>query len=180
MLASTVAQPKSKRRSRKRHTPRTAPRAVPREPSDRPRSARQAIRSPAVGASPLKAFGEPPPNRFGGVPVSEIAILAGAIGFVVGLINGSPVVTVVGIAVCALGVLEFTMREHLSGYRSHTALLAAFPAVVIEVLLIALIQPRHPELVLLPLIPMYAVAFVLLRRRFLAARQLRLARPPAP
>jgi hypothetical protein len=29
-------------------------------------------------------------------------------------------------------------------------------------------------------VPIYAVAFLLLRRRFLAARQLRIARPPAP
>jgi hypothetical protein len=180
MLAGTVAQPKSKRRSRKRHSPRTAPRAVPREPRDPPRSAREAFRSPAATASPLKAYGEPPPNPFGGVPVAEIAILAGAIGFVVGLINGSPVVTLVGIAVCALGVLEFTVREHFSGYRSHTALLAAFPAVIIEAALILVIRPKNPALVLLPVVPIYAVAFVFLRRRFLAARQLRLARPPAP
>jgi hypothetical protein len=181
MLASIVAQPKSKRRSRKRHSPRAAPRATAPQHRDPPRSARDAVRaSPPRAVSPLKTFGEPPPNPFGGVPVAEIAILAGGIGFVVGLINSSPVVAVVGIVVCALGVLEFSVREHFSGYRSHTTMLAAFPAVIIEAVLIELIKPRHPVLVLLPVVPIYAVAFLLLRRRFLAARQLRIARPPAP
>jgi Flp pilus assembly protein TadB len=181
MLAGTVAQPKSKRRSRKRHTPRTAPRASAAQHHNPPRSARQAMRTGGQrNPSPLKTFGDPPPNRFGGVPVAEIAILAGAIGFVVGLVNSSPVVAIVGMVVCALGVLEFSVREHFSGYRSHTLMLAAFPAVIIEVLLIVLIQPKHPILVLLPVIPIYVVAFMLLRRRFTAARQLRIARPPAP
>ncbi len=177
-----MAQSKSKRRSRKRHTPRAAPRASAAARQDSPRSARAAIRtdgSPRT-ANPLKKFGEPPPNPFGGVPVAEIAILVGAIGFVVGLVNSSPVVAVVGIAVCALGVLEFSVREHFSGYRSHTTMLAAFPAVIIEGALIGIIQPSHPLLVLIPVVPIYVGAFVLLRRRFLAARQLRIARPPAP
>jgi hypothetical protein len=131
-------------------------------------------------ASTLKTFGEPPPNPFGGVPVAEIAILAGAIGFVVGLINSSPVVAIVGIAVCALGVLEFSIREHFSGYRSHTIMLAAFPAAIIEAALVVIIRPSHPVIVLIPVVPVYVLTFVLLRRRFMAARQLRLARPPAP
>jgi hypothetical protein len=131
-------------------------------------------------ANPLKAYGEPPPNRFGGVPVSEIAIFAGSIGFVVGLLGRKPPVLIVGITVCALGVLEFTTREHFSGYRSHSALLAAFPAVIVEAALVLLISPRHPLVVLPVVVPVYALCFWLLRRRFLVARQLRLARPPAP
>lgn len=114
------------------------------------------------------------------MPVSELAIFAGAIGFVVGLVARNVTATIVGIAVCALGVFEFTAREHLSGYRSHTSLLAAFPAVIIEGALIVLIKPSHPVLVLLFVVPIYALAFWLLRRRFLSARQRRLARPPAP
>jgi hypothetical protein len=114
------------------------------------------------------------------VPVSEIAIFAGSIGFVYGLVSRRPVALIVGIAVCGLGVLEFTAREHFSGYRSHTLLLAAFPAVIVEVALVLAIKPHPPVVVLPAVIPVYALAFWLLRRRFLAARQLRLARPPAP
>ncbi len=177
-----MAQQKSKRRSRKRHTPGSRARPAPTAPRrERPvNRTRSAPASPADRANLLKAYGEPPPNRFGGVPASEIAIFAGSIGFVYGLISRQPVVLIVGIAVCGLGVLEFTSREHFSGYRSHTSLLAAFPAVIIEAALVLLIKPRHPVVVLPAVIPAYGIAFWLLRRRFLAARQLRLARPPAP
>ena len=96
ILASTVAQPKPKRRSRKRHAPRGAPRANAAQHRNPPRSAREALRTGTPRtASPLKTFGDPPPNKFGGVPVAEIAILAGAIGFVVGLVNSAAAVTVV-------------------------------------------------------------------------------------
>jgi hypothetical protein len=182
-----VAQSKSKRRSRKRHRggnrpPSTAtskPRPAP--VRDRPSPERRpAWAAHSSRANPLKAYGAPPPNRFGGVPVSEIAIFAGAIGFVVGLLGQQLPVLFVGLGVCALGVLEFTTREHFSGYRSHSSMLAAFPAVLVEGALVLLIRPRHPLLVLPAVVPVYALAFWLLRRRFLAARQLRLARPPVP
>jgi hypothetical protein len=178
-----MAQPKSKRRSRKRNRSGTRPRGgretVPAGP--RPARATERRAAPADRApNSLKAYGEPPPNRFGGVPVAEIAIFAGSIGFLVGLVSRAPVPLLVGVGVCALGVLEFTSREHFSGYRSHTSLLAAFPALVIEAALVVGLHPRQPVLVLPAVIPIYAVAFWLLRRRFLAARQLRLARPPAP
>jgi hypothetical protein len=114
------------------------------------------------------------------VPVSEIAIAAGAVAFVVGVVGSNPAAAIVGMVVCGLAVLEFTAREHFSGYRSHTTLLAAFPAVALEGAVILLFKPPHPELVLLAMVPVYALAFWFLRRRFLAARQLRLARPPAP
>ena len=95
-----MAQAKPKRRSRKRHTPRPAGRAATLEHRDPPRSARQALaRPPQRDAGPLKPYGDPPPNRFGGVPVSEIAILVGAIGFVAGLIDSAGV----------------TIRDHGSG-----------------------------------------------------------------
>jgi hypothetical protein len=118
---------------------------------------------------------------FGGLPVSEFAILIGGIGLVYGLISGSSRALTVGAIVCALAVIEVTVREHFSGYRSHTALLAAFPAIGVEVAVARLAgEPsRRGELVLV-VIPVFAACFWLLRKRFLAARQARLARPPAP
>jgi hypothetical protein len=180
MLAGIVAQSKSKRRSRNRHRAGGPSRPVAVKRREQPPVRRPADDTRGARANPLRAYGVPPPNRFGGVPVAEIAIFAGAIGFVVGLVGRQPVTLIVGIVVCVLGVVEFTSREHFSGYRSHTMLLAAFPAVIIEGALIALIRPRHPVVVLPAVVPVYAIAFWLLRRRFLAARQLRLARPPEP
>jgi hypothetical protein len=130
--------------------------------------------------NPLGAVGERPQSPFGGLPVSEVAIFAGGVGMVVGLIQGGPSL-IVGIVVCALGVLEVTAREHFSGYRSHTTLLAAIPAVGVEGALVTAIgSPRQRALLLLAVVPVYAGVFWLLRKRFQVARQARIARPPTP
>jgi hypothetical protein len=124
--------------------------------------------------------GERPPGPFGGLPVSEILIFAGLVGLIVGLIQGGPAL-IVGIIVIALGVVEVTVREHFSGFRSHATFLAAVPAVAVEIaLVISFGQPRQRGLLVLPVIPVFALAFWWLRGRFRRARQARLARPPAP
>ena len=86
-----------------------------------------------------------------------------------------------GAIVCALGVVEFTAREHFSGFRSHAALLAAVPAVLVETG-IALVfgVPRQAGLLLLPVVPVFGVSFWLLRRTFQSARHARVTRPPSP
>jgi hypothetical protein len=100
---------------------------------------------------------------------------------VVGLINGGGPALIVGVIVCALGVIEITAREHFAGYRSHTILLAAIPAVGLEAAVVAVFgEPKPRLLVLIVVVPVYAVLFWFLRRRFMAARQARARRPPAP
>jgi hypothetical protein len=129
----------------------------------------------------LGTEGERPPSPFGGLPISELAIFAGAVGLIVGLIQGGGPALIVGVIVCTLGVLEVTAREHFSGYRSHTMLLAAMPAVGVELGLVAAIgEPKQRALLLLAVVPVYAVVFWMLRKRFLKARQARIARPRAP
>lgn len=129
----------------------------------------------------MGAYGERPPSPFGGLPVSEIAIFAGAVGLIIGLIQGGGPALIVGVIVCTLGVVEITAREHFSGYRSHATLLAALPAVGVEVALVTLVgTPSSRFLLLLVVVPVYAIVFWFLRRRFQVARQARVARPPAP
>ena len=99
-----------------------------------PRPARQR-------ASPLGAYGERPPSPFGGLPVAEIAIFAGAVALVVGVIRHGGAALIGGVVICLLGVLEVTTREHFSGYRSHTVLLAAIPAVAVEFLIALTVGP---------------------------------------
>jgi hypothetical protein len=131
----------------------------------------------------LGTVGERPPGLFGGVPVSEIAIFAGLAAMIVWLIRGGTPVLVAGLVVVTLGVLEVTAREHFSGYRSHTTLLAAIPAVALGIGVLSLIggskRDRGPLLAVIA-VPVYALLFWQLRKRFMAARQARLARPPAP
>ncbi len=177
-----MASPRSRRRSRKRRSASTAPRAVPStrrlERSERQRSADREQRR---GRRQLGREGERPESPFGGLPISELAILAGFIGTVVGVINGGGPALIVGVIVCALGVLEVTAREHFSGYRSHTALLAALPAVGIEAAIVAAFgEPKQRALLLVVVVPVFSILFWLLRRRFQVARQARVARPPAP
>ena len=129
-------------------------------------------------ASPLGAYGERPPGPFGGLPISELAILAGGIVLVVGVVRQGGPALIGGLILCVLGVTEVTAREHFSGYRSHTVLLAAVPAVVAEfVITLTVGPPRIRALLLVPVAAVFAACAWFLRRRFLFARQARLARP---
>lgn len=177
---ATVAAQKSKRRSRKRRNSGTAPRAVPSQRRERVAERQVAgTREQRQVNNTLKAYGERPPSPFGGLPVSEVAILAGVISLVVWFIDRGRAALIVGVVLCALGVLEFTAREHFSGYRSHATLLAAVAVVGLELAVVALVgAPQQRFLLLLVLVPAWAVLFWLLRRRFVSARQLRVARGP--
>jgi hypothetical protein len=180
MLTASVANQNSKRRSRKRRSPGSVPRAVPsqrRVQRTEHRASTAPQRRPARG--PTGTYGERPQSPFGGLPISEIAIFVGAIGLIVGLINGGAAALFAGVAVCTLGVVEITAREHFSGYRSHTILLAALPAVLAEVAFVAIVGEPNPRLLLLlVIVPVFSVIFWVLRKRFLIARQARVARPP--
>jgi hypothetical protein len=157
--------------------------AAPERPAraERPGSPRLGSPRPGPrGASQLGAYGERPPGPFGGVPVAEIAIAAGVVALVFGLIKQGGPALIGGVVLCLLGVTEVTAREHFSGYRSHTVLLAGIPAVAAE-LVIALVvgTPTIRVLLLVPVVAVFGVCAWFLRRRFLVARQARLAKPPA-
>jgi hypothetical protein len=182
MLTRVVAPQRSKRRSRKQRQRTGAPRAVPSDRREQ-RAERETVlqRQSRQASRTLGTVGERPPSPFGGLPISELAILIGGIGTVVGVIDGGSAAMIVGAVVCALGVLEVTAREHLSGFRSHSSLLAGFPAVGLEALIVALFGvPKDRPLLLVPVIPVYGICFWLLRRTFERARHARVARPPAP
>jgi hypothetical protein len=179
MLRRTVARQNSKQRSRKRRKPGATPRAVP--------SARREVRAErgAVTARELRRSqprgtrGERPEGPFGGFPASEVAIFAGLIALVIGLIEGAQLPLIVGSIACALGVVEVTAREHFAGYRSHTVLLAAIPAIALEAALVLVFgEPRPRALLLLVVVPVFGVLFFVFKRRFESARQARVARPP--
>jgi len=129
-LPEVVARQRSKR---KRRSPARHPRGASASTTRRElRAERQvsAERRRAANRSP-GAVGERPRGLFGAVPVSELAILAGGFAFIVGMVRGGGPALYVGLIVLGLGVVEFTAREHFSGYRSHTTLLAAIPVVPI-------------------------------------------------
>jgi hypothetical protein len=79
-----------------------------------------------------------------------LAILVGAVLLLVGFFTGAgprqATLLVAGFAIASLGALEFTVREHFTGYRSHTLLLAAVPSVIVLGLLYYLAPPSIPPL----------------------------------
>jgi hypothetical protein len=111
-------------------------------------------------------------------------ILVGVVGTVVGLrrgiSSGGPVLFA-GLAAVVLGTAEVTLREHLSGYRSHTLILALLPTIVFHsavVLIVAAFTPvpRALNLALLAVDgAVFAFLFKLLRARFLDARRERIS-----
>jgi hypothetical protein len=112
------------------------------------------------------------------LPVSEIMIFVGAIGILFGWLQGGGVALFVGLGVCFLAVLELTAREHFSGYRSHSALLAGVAAVAVETALALLVAPRERLLLLVAVVPVFAGVFAFVRRRFTIARQARVRAIP--
>jgi len=177
-----VAPQKSKRSSRKRRKRSSVPRAVVSTRRDeRAEHRADAAREVRRGQRQLGREGRRPESPFGGLPISEIAILVGIVGAVIGLVSNREAVVIVGVVVCAVGVLEVCGREHFSGYRSHTTLLAAIPALAVETGTVAVFgAPSQRFLLLVVAVPVYGILFWLLRRKFIAARQARVARPPAP
>lgn len=71
-----------------------------------------------------------PPAPWGNFPLGPLSVLAGLVLIVVGAIGSNPAQLAIGVGLAALGGLELSIREHLSGFRSHTTLLAGFVFVV--------------------------------------------------
>ena len=115
------------RRSRKRspehpgraRTPDRASTPVPARP--RPGSLRRRAR--------LEEAPKPP---WAPLPLTELCILVGFVMLVIAFFSrgrDTAVLIIAGVGLVALGTVEFTVREHFAGYRSHTTLLAAIPGI---------------------------------------------------
>jgi hypothetical protein len=127
-----------------------------------------------------QSLGERPEPPWHPVPLSELLILAGAIGTVVGLSRGishggPPLIA--GLAAVVIGTAEVTLREHLSGYRSHTLILALLPTIVFHSVVVLIVAaftttPRALNVALLFVdAAIFAFLFKLLRARFQDARR---------
>ena len=91
---------------------------------------------------------ERPQPLWGTFPLSEIVILIGVILLFAGLFVQPPrgfVMIGVGGGLASLAGLELALREHYSGYRSHTMLLAA--GIGVPVLGVLLLATRLPTVI---------------------------------
>jgi hypothetical protein len=159
--------------------------ATPAEIPPRPRPRTKPRRETHGGGfKDPQSLGERPEAPWHPFPLSELLILIGAIATIVGLtklkhgLASGGATLVVGVVAVIAGTVEFTLREHRSGYRSHTILLATIPAVVVYtgtlLILSAFVSPIPSALKVAPLVlalPVFALLFKLLRGRFQDARR---------
>lgn len=148
------------------------------------RSATRGARRDAGALSELQSFGERPRPPWYPLPLSELLILVGGIGVIVAWqrgIQSEGTLLAASIAAVVIGTIEVTLREHLSGYRSHTIMLAVIPAIVLHSAVVLLVLalaghvPRWLNIALLPIDAAIVAAFYkLLRARFADARRERI------
>jgi hypothetical protein len=140
----------SRHKKRRRRPKGTAPQVPPRGPR----------------RSVAERIDERPKAPWHPFPLVEICVLIGLVCIGVGFFSrdspGGRTVLALGFALGALGGLDTSVREHWAGYRSHTLVLAAFPAVVVAVLAALAGVPKVVVGALL--IGAFGVAFTALRR----------------
>ncbi len=123
-------------------------------------------------------FGERPRAPWHPLPLSELLILAGAVGAAIGLSRGfgGRYLMLAGVLAVALGTIEVTLREHRSGFRSHTLLLSLLPIVVLHITTVLVVSAFTTVSSLLNAAllavdaALFLALFKLLRVRFLDAR----------
>lgn len=156
------------RRSRKRGVigpvapPAPGPGADEPPPEPRPQP-----RAPQGRRAHLDEAPQPP---WAPVPLTEITIFAGLVVLGVAFFGGGSsrgVLLAFGFALVMIATLELTLREHLAGYRSHSALIAGVAALVAGVLLVLLVNPAK-AVVLVVAGVVFALVFQVLRRVFAA------------
>jgi hypothetical protein len=96
---------------------------------------------PAPPAATVRRTGRPdrPRAPWHPFPLVELCVFVGIVLLVLGGLNastdGGRLMLVSGMALGSLGGLDTALREHWAGYRSHTTVLAAGPAVIVAALL---------------------------------------------
>jgi hypothetical protein len=77
------------------------------------------------------------------VPLTELSILVGMVLLGAALLGAGPQALLVafGLVLVVLATGELALREHLAGYRSHSALLAGIAAIGVAAPVAALLRP---------------------------------------
>jgi hypothetical protein len=104
-----------------------------------------------------------PPGPWGRFPITEITVAAGLLFIGIALAGGATPKSprfLIGVGVCALAVVELTVREHVTGFRSHTLLLAFLPVVGLQGIISLTDLPRTLQQLALPVdFVIFAVLF---------------------
>ena len=102
----------------------------------RARRAAQPTAAAPQAPAPAPLSDERPKAPWHPFPLVELCVLIGIVLIVVGVIAGldsdrGRVALLCGLVLASLGGLETALREHFSGFRSHSSLLAGLPAVLV-------------------------------------------------
>jgi hypothetical protein len=112
---------------------------------------------------------ERPPPIWAPFPLTELVTLAGIVLMAWGLLGGGTAGNrrlTAGLAIASLAGLELAVREHVTGFRSHSALLAGATAILVMVVAGLGLRLNPLGLVLLAGLVAFAGAFWGLRRLF--------------
>jgi hypothetical protein len=114
--------------------------AARRERARQARAGASAERKPAPRPRPGRpSLEERPPPLWGAFPLTELIILAGIVlmawGFLQGVGEEGNSKIAAGLAIASIAGMELSVREHVTGFRSHTTLLAGAVAIAAVVLL---------------------------------------------
>src|SRR3954447_24792161 len=153
------------KRSRKRSLPPVAERDGPAANEPAPPVVE---RRPAAPPTRKARMADAPKAPWSPFPLVELCILAGLMLIVWGFVGGGDrrgALLGCGFALVSLAALELSIREHFSGYRSHSSLLAGAAAILADVPLFFLTS--LPQEALLGVgAAVFAAAFLALRRAF--------------
>jgi lysylphosphatidylglycerol synthetase-like protein (DUF2156 family) len=104
------------------------------------------------------------------VPLVEVCVLAGIVLLILGVINydssDGRFAMVLGLSLASIAGLDTAARDHFAGYRSHSTLLAALPAIITMAVLAFL--TGVPAVVIAGGVVVFAAGFWLFRRAFQA------------
>ena len=146
------------------------------------RDAARRERARAVRAAPAEKSRRPPPRPgrttaadrppplWGSFPLTELVIFAGIVlmvwGFIAGRGQEANARIAAGLAIASIAGLELSVREHVTGFRSHTTLLAAALGVATIVLLGLGLGVEILGVLLFSGLAVFAVSFYGLRELF--------------
>jgi hypothetical protein len=112
---------------------------------------------------------ERPPAPWGSFPLSELIILAGIVVLFWGLFSGRDgggKRVAGGLVLASLGGGELALREHLGGFRSHSALLAGVATFVTITVIVLALGPVKMWVILLAGVAMFGASFYWMRELF--------------
>lgn len=137
--------------------------------------ARQARAAAQPRSGPVPRPGRPsvderPPPLWAPFPLTELIIFGGIVLMVWGFLDGAGgdgnSKIAAGLAIASIAGMELSVREHLTGFRSHTTLLAGAAAIAAIVIMGLVIRVQTLGVLLIAGVAVFAACFFGLRGLF--------------